>query len=71
MHTCMLDMYLAGMELQPSQETFNGLDLLGEKCIRRGLKVRALYLPYEPTSSNTVLYILTLSKSYRKPCRGR
>lgn len=71
MHTCVLHMYLASMELQPSQEAFNGLDLLGERCIRRGMRPRALYPPHEPTSSNTILYLLTLSKSYRKPCRRR
>lgn len=36
--------YLTGMELQPSQEAFNGLDLLGERCVR-SLRPRALYLP--------------------------
>lgn len=71
MHVCMLHMYLAGMELQPSQEAFNGLDLLGERCVRRSLRSMALYPPHEPTSSNTILYTLTLSKSYRKPCMGR
>lgn len=65
----MLHIYLAGMELQPSQEAFNGLDLLRERYVRRGQRTRDLNLPHVPTSSHTILYTLTLSKSYRKPCR--
>lgn len=45
MYSCMLHMYLAGMELQPSHEAFNGLDLLGERCVRKSLRPKALYPP--------------------------
>lgn len=41
----MLHSYLAGMELQSSQEAFNGLDLLEKRWVRRGLRPRALTLP--------------------------
>lgn len=35
-HRGVLPIYLAGVELQPSQEAFDGLDLLRERYIRRG-----------------------------------